>query len=94
MVPIFRSLISVPAGVERMPFGQFVGLTTAGSAIWNTTFVLAGYLLGEQWHRVEPYVGVFQWAVIVAVALAVCWFVVARVRSLQRARRAAPGTDG
>jgi membrane protein DedA with SNARE-associated domain len=85
MVPIFRSFISIPAGIERMPFGTFVLLTTAGSAIWNTVFVLAGYLLGEQWYRVEPYAGTFQTAVIAAVVLGVGYFVVSR---LVRARRA------
>jgi len=91
MIPIFRSLISVPAGVERMPFVTFLGLTALGSAIWNTTFVLAGYHLGEQWHRVEDYVGVFQWIVIAVVAAAVCWWLVARVRSTVRARRGDTG---
>lgn len=87
MIPIFRSLISIPAGVERMPFGVFLGLTALGSAIWNTTFVLSGYLLGEQWHRVEQYVGVFQWIVIVAVVGAISWWLVLRVRGLVRSRR-------
>lgn len=91
MVPIFRSLISIPAGVERMPFGVFLGLTTAGSTIWNTTFVLSGYFLGEQWHRVEQYVGVFQWIVIVVVVAAVAWWLVLRVRALVQTRRDAGG---
>jgi len=89
MVPIFRSLISVPAGLERMPFGQFLLLTLAGSAIWNTTFVLAGYWLGEQWHRVEGVVGVFQWVVIGAAVLAACWWLVLRVRAIRHERRSA-----
>ena len=86
MIPIFRSLISVPAGLERMPIGQFVLLTFAGSAIWNVTFVLAGYWLGEQWHRVEDVAGVFQWVVIGAVLLGVCWYVLVRVRSIRADR--------
>src|SRR5690606_32554281 len=86
MIPIFRSLISVPAGVERMPVLQFFGLTLAGSAIWNTVFVLAGYWLGEQWHRVEAYAGTFQLVVIGAVVLAFCWWLVLRVRSIRRRR--------
>ncbi|MEV7430955.1 DedA family protein [Nocardioides sp. NPDC092400] len=89
MIPIFRSLISVPAGLERMPFGQFLLLTLAGSAIWNVTFVLAGYWLGEQWHRVEQYVGVFQWVVIAAVVLGACWWLVLRVRAIRHERRTA-----
>lgn len=84
MIPIFRSLISVPAGIERMPQLQFLGLTLLGSAIWNTIFVLAGYNLGEQWHRVETYAGTFQKVVIVVVVLAVAWWVLLRVRSMRR----------
>lgn len=87
MVPIFRSLISVPAGIERMPVATFLALTTAGSLLWNTLFVVAGYQLGENWHLVEGYAGILQKVVIVVVALAVGWFVVQRVRTL-RSRRA------
>ncbi|TDC25477.1 DedA family protein [Micromonospora sp. 15K316] len=84
MIPIFRSLISIPAGVERMPIAVFALYTTLGSLIWNSTFVLAGYLLGDNWHLVEGYVGVLQNVVIVVCAAAAAWFVVTRVR---RARR-------
>ncbi|MDX8032910.1 DedA family protein [Lentzea sp. BCCO 10_0856] len=80
MVPLFRSFISLPAGVERMNFPQFLALTTLGSLIWNTVFVGAGYLLGENWHRVEAYAGIFQKLVIAAVAVALTLFVVTRLR--------------
>lgn len=86
MLPIFRSLISVPAGVTRMPLWRFGLLTLAGSLIWNTVFVLSGYLLGEQWHIVEEYAGVLQYAVIAAAVAGVVWFTITRVRQL-RARR-------
>lgn len=89
MVPIFRSLISLPAGVERMRFWLFLLLTTIGSLIWNSIFVVAGYQLGEQWHRVEPYADWFQRLVILAVLVVVCWFVVSRVREIFRHRREA-----
>lgn len=91
MIPIFRSLISVPAGLERMPLPVFLALTTAGSLVWNTVFVVSGYLLGEQWYRVEAYAGVLQLVVIGTVALAVCWWVVSRVRSQRTARRHGAG---
>lgn len=81
MVPIFRSLISVPAGIERMPVATFLALTTAGSLLWNTLFVVAGYQLGENWHLVEGYAGIFQNLVLVGVVVAVGWFVVSRLRS-------------
>jgi membrane protein DedA with SNARE-associated domain len=88
MVPIFRSLISIPAGVARMPLWRFGLLTLAGSLIWNSVFVIAGFLLGESWHIVERYADVLQYVVIAAVVLAVAWFLVTRIRSLLRSRRA------
>ncbi len=80
MIPLFRSFISLPAGVERMNFTVFLALTTLGSLIWNTIFVGAGYLLGENWHRVEDYAGIFQKLVLAAVAVALGLFVVTRLR--------------
>ncbi|GAA1732452.1 DedA family protein [Microbacterium paludicola] len=86
-IPIFRSLISIPAGVVHMPIWRFVLLTAAGSLIWNTIFVLIGWYLGESWHIVEQYMDVFQNIVIAVVVIAVVWFVVARVRSLRADKR-------
>ncbi|WP_426182181.1 DedA family protein [Microbacterium sp. TWP3-1-2b2] len=86
MIPIFRSLISIPAGIERMPLLRFTLLTAAGSAIWNTIFVLAGYFLGANWHVVEEYAGVFQKVVIAVVVVAVAVWIVVRVRQVRRNR--------
>lgn len=92
MIPIFRSLISIPAGVERMPLLRFGLLTAAGSAIWNTIFVLAGFYLGANWHIVEEYAGIFQKLVIVVVVVAVVVWVALRIRQIRRARLA-PDSD-
>jgi membrane protein DedA with SNARE-associated domain len=89
MIPIFRSLISIPAGVERMRLRTFLLYTTLGSLVWNTIFVLAGYTLGENWHAVEAYAGTFQKVVIAVCALAVGCFVVVRLASARRDRSAA-----
>ncbi|WP_091227093.1 DedA family protein [Microbacterium sp. 3J1] len=92
MIPIFRSLISIPAGVQRMPLLRFTLLTAAGSAIWNTVFVMAGYLLGEQWHAIEQYADGLQMLVIAAVVVVVSVFIVMRVR--QRRQGSAPAEEG
>jgi len=89
MIPIFRSLISIPAGLVRMPLWRFGLLTLAGSAVWNTVFVLAGFFLGESWHVVETYADILQYVVIVGTVAGVGWFLVTRVRQL-RGRRADP----
>jgi membrane protein DedA with SNARE-associated domain len=89
MIPLFRSFISIPAGIERMSLTTFLVFTALGSLIWNTVFVLAGYELGENWRVVQDYVGVYQRVVVAAVLVAVAVFVVVRLRrrSGRRAER-------
>lgn len=81
MVPIFRSLISVPAGLERMAMPVFLLLTTLGSLVWNSVLVMAGYWLGDQWDTVETYVGIVSKAVLVLVVAALLLYLVVRLRS-------------
>jgi membrane protein DedA with SNARE-associated domain len=81
MIPLFRSLISLPAGIERMPFWKFLSLTTMGSLIWNLVFVGAGYLLGANWHLIGDYAELFQKIVIGLVVAAIALFVVVRLRN-------------
>jgi membrane protein DedA with SNARE-associated domain len=86
MVPGVRSLISIPAGVARMSVRRFVLLTAAGSLVWNTLLVSAGYTLGTRWSVVESWVGRFQEVVI---ALAVVLLAVVVVRRVRERRAAA-----
>ncbi|MBO2439130.1 DedA family protein [Actinomadura nitritigenes] len=79
MIPIFRSLISVPAGLERMRMAAFLVYTTLGSLLWNTVFVLAGYWLGDNWTAVQDLVGVYSKAVVAVVAVAVAAFLAVRI---------------
>ncbi|MFD5876001.1 DedA family protein [Streptomyces sp. NPDC060322] len=86
MVPVFRSLISVPAGVERMPLPVFVTLTALGSLIWNSVLVMAGYWLGDRWESVGTYVGYASKAVLGLAVVAVVTYVVLRLRGNDRAQ--------
>ncbi|MBG0832044.1 DedA family protein [Planomonospora sp. ID67723] len=86
MIPIFRSLISIPAGVERMPISIFTILTLAGSLIWNTAFVMAGYTLGENWELVERYMGIVSKAVLGVVLLAIVIFIWVRVADRRKGK--------
>ncbi|MER7965134.1 DedA family protein [Streptomyces ardesiacus] len=81
MVPIFRSLISVPAGLERMPLPTFLALTGLGTLTWNTVLVMSGYWLGDQWDKVGDYVGVISKTVLVMVVLALAFYILVRLRS-------------
>lgn len=52
MIPLIRSLISIPAGMANMKFSFFVIYTTAGTLIWNIILVSAGAVLGNSWEKV------------------------------------------
>jgi membrane protein DedA with SNARE-associated domain len=80
LVPVVRSLVSIPSGYRRMPVGQFLLLTGFGSALWNGALVTLGWVFGENWHQIEQYVGWLQYAVIGVVALLVLRFVWQRVQ--------------
>lgn len=80
MIPVLRSLISVPAGIERMSVIKFSMYTLAGSLIWNCAFIIAGYKLGDNWERIEQYVLYLQWIVIAAGIAAVAWFIIVHLR--------------
>jgi membrane protein DedA with SNARE-associated domain len=86
--PVVRSLISVPAGANRMPLGRFVVLTAIGSGVWNALFVLGGYLLGERWQDVQRYSHWFDYAMAAFFVAAVGWWVAGKVRARRRAAAA------
>ena len=78
MVPVLRSLISIPAGIAKMNFLSFSLLTVIGSAIWNTLLVVAGAALGEAWPKVAAAVEGYSTVIYVvfgaaAAALFVYW---------------------
>ena len=86
MLPVFRSLISIPAGITKLNVALFALLTFLGSAIWNSLFVLAGYVLGENWKVVEPHADTFQIVIIGAVVVFIAVWVVKRVRAQRPAK--------
>ncbi|WP_040155697.1 DedA family protein [Mobilicoccus massiliensis] len=80
VIPGVRSLVSIPAGLERMPILRFSLLTGGGSLVWNAALILAGYYLGEEYAVVQQYTSYIQYAVFALVAALLGWYVVKRVR--------------
>ncbi len=72
MVPIVRSFVSVPAGVVRMPFLQFILYTAGGSLIWNSVLIGLGVAAGD---FIEKNLHYLDYVVVGVVVLAVIWFV-------------------
>lgn len=86
IIPVVRSLVSIPAGVQRMPLWRFTLYTAVGSGVWNTIFVVLGYVLGSQWSTVGDYSDLLNAVVMVAIVLAVVWFVGKRTLAARRER--------
>jgi len=55
LIPLIRTLISVPAGLARMPLWRFVLFSTIGALVWNSLLVGAGFLLAEHYEVVESW---------------------------------------
>ena len=55
LLPSIRTYISVPAGIAKMPFGQFLLYSTLGSIGWITFLTLAGFWLGESYDQVAVF---------------------------------------
>lgn len=80
-VPLVRSIVSVPAGIVRMPLWRFCGLTLLGSGVWNALFIGAGYALGSRWDVVGQYVQPVSYAVAAALAVGLVVLVWRRYRT-------------
>lgn len=65
LVPIIRSIISIPAGITKMNFFNFSIYTLFGSIIWNTILVFLGILLGNNWILISKYLK--QYALIIGI---------------------------
>ncbi|MGX9132964.1 DedA family protein [Rummeliibacillus sp. JY-2-4R] len=64
LVPLVRSLISIPAGMARMNFGVFLFFTTIGSLIWNTVLVYLGATVGSNWSTIAGYMDTYSNVVV------------------------------
>lgn len=93
LVPGIRSVVSIPAGSSSMPMLQFVVLTTAGSALWNSLLIGVGWWLGSEWEQITAVIDSLSTAVYVLIALAAVGVVSLLWRRHRRAVAAATESD-
>ena len=84
LLPVIRTFISLPAGVVRMPFWRFTIYTVLGCLPWCIVLTWIGVLLGERWETAERVLQPFAWAIAIALAAGVVWFVWHRLRQIRR----------
>jgi membrane protein DedA with SNARE-associated domain len=69
VIPIVRSIISLPAGANHMPLPRFLLFTALGSAIWSGALAYAGVVLGENWEQVLEFVDNYQMVTLIVIAV-------------------------
>jgi membrane protein DedA with SNARE-associated domain len=68
LIPVIRTLISLPAGIARMPFGKFTLYTALGMSLWAVLIAWLGMVVEGNWEKVVAY---FDWPTLVIVVLLV-----------------------
>ena len=81
LVPIVRSLISVPAGLARMSIPRFIVFTALGTGLWSFFLAWAGRMLGANWSRAADFVSHYQNVVVVLIVVAMSLFFLWRLRT-------------
>ena len=83
-IPIIRSLISIPAGMNKMKMSLFLFYTTIGTLIWNTVLIILGRVVGDKWHVIvdilSKYSNITLYVIIVLLILGVSYFYYKRLK--------------
>ncbi|HJQ29959.1 MAG TPA: DedA family protein [Rubrobacter sp.] len=81
LIPGVGALVSVPAGLKRMPLRwRFLGYTVLGCTLWNGSLIGLGWTLGRRWRIVELYASFVGLAVLTILVLGSLWFLWRRWR--------------
>ena len=95
-LPVVRHLISIPAGIARMPLPNFLTLTFLGATMWGGGLMILGYQLGSNWESIAAKakrVDIVIAGVIVIAILAVVVRFVLRRRREQAAQKNTDSSD-
>lgn len=76
LLPVIRQYISLPAGLARMPIGQFTFYTALGSGIWVVILALVGYFLGGSSELVDQEMQKISVMLIVACVLLIAVYII------------------
>lgn len=79
LIPGIRQLISIPAGLAKMHFGQFLLYTFLGAFIWNSILALLGYVAHGQADLINQYSHELSVAILVLLGVVVLYFVAKKI---------------
>lgn len=82
MIPLIRSLISVPAGMAKMRFSLFLLFTLIGTLIWNVILVLVGAAVGESWEEIVGFMDIYSNIAYAVIGLGIAAVLVLWIRRM------------
>lgn len=91
MIPLVRTIVSIPAGVVRMPLLSFSVLTYAGSFVWSTALAAGGYALADNYEDLRDWTRPADIPVLAALVAGAIWYVLGHVKRARR--RQVPAVD-
>ena len=83
LLPGFRTVIGLPAGLSETPFWKALSFTLVGSAIWCVTFVYVGYALGTKWNSLEPIFRKFELVIGVVIVVGLLWYINHKIKLIK-----------
>jgi membrane protein DedA with SNARE-associated domain len=94
VMPTIRSLISLPAGLERMNLIPFLIFTIIGTSIWNLILLGAGYYMGQNWQQVVSFVNTYSLVFYIIIGALIAYYIYKQVRSSSSSDHEEVGSPG
>ncbi|MFC4023770.1 DedA family protein [Oceanobacillus longus] len=84
MIPLVRSLISIPAGMSNMKFSLFLFFTTIGTLAWNMILISIGVILGENWEDILGFMDVYSYIVYLLIFIIIVAIIIWYIRNKRK----------
>ncbi len=81
LLPVVRSLVSIPAGLAKIGIWKFAIFTSIGSAIWNALWISIGRSLGDKWESAENWAKIFDYLIYFIILSVSAGYIFRRLRS-------------
>lgn len=88
LIPAVRQLISIPAGISKMPFGSFLLYTFLGAFIWNSILAVLGYIAGGNDELINKYSHELSVAILALLGAVILYFVIKRIIAYRKKKQA------
>lgn len=88
LIPAVRQLISIPAGISKMPFGSFLLYTFLGAFIWNSILAALGYIAGGNKELINKYSHELSVAILALLGAVIIYFVIKRIIAYRKKKQA------